>query len=233
MSTARRTFGEGPLSRATALLYTLLVVEGLLVVTTLPTLVAVTLLERDASNVPLAALSALPLAPAVAAALTALRAERDVLDLHPATAFWHGYRRDVAQVLALWVPALAVLTVIGINLTHLDAGGVPPAWAIPLWAIGLATTLWTANAITISSQFAFRTRDVARLAVFFLFTTPGVTLGTAGVLALSAIVVTLTSEAVLLLAGSIVAGLLLVVTRPMAARVERDFVAHEEDADGA
>jgi len=225
MPTTRRTFGEGPLSRATALVYTLLVVEGMLVVTTGPTLVVLTLLERDASNVPLVTLAAVPLGPAVAAALTALRAPRDITDLRPAAEFWRGYRRDARQVLALWVPALLVLTVVAVNLAHLDAGGVPRAWAVPLWVIGVVAALWAVDATTIVSQFAFRSRDVARLSLWFLLAAPGVTLGVLGVLMTAAVVVTLSSEAVLLLGGSLFTGMLLLVTRPLAARVERDFVA--------
>ena len=225
MPTAQRTFGSGPLSRTAALLYTLLVVETLLVVTTAPTLVALTLLSRDASNVPLAALAAVPVGPAISAALAALRGPRDVADLHPGGAFWRAYRRDAPQVLALWVPALAVTTIIGVNLTHLDAGGVPRAFAVPLSVIGTATVLWALNAIAITSRFAFRTRDVARLAWFFLFVTPGVTLGTAGVLLMAAVLVVETSEAVLVLAASGFAALLLLVGRPMTDRIQRDFVA--------
>ena len=72
MAGARRQFGEGPLSRATAVVYTLLVVEFLLLLTTAPGFILFILLDRDASNVPLAAACALPLGPAFSAALYAL-----------------------------------------------------------------------------------------------------------------------------------------------------------------
>ena len=68
----RPGFGEGPLSRAAALVYTLIVVELLLLATTLPGLVPLVLLARDVSNAPLAALCLLPLGPALSAALYAL-----------------------------------------------------------------------------------------------------------------------------------------------------------------
>jgi len=223
--TSQRTFGEGPLSRVTALVHTHLVVEALLVLTTAPTLVALTLLRRDASNVPLAALAAVPVGPALAAALGALRRPRDIADLRPFATFWRSYRRDAPQVLALWVPALVVLTIIGVNLTHLDAAGVPRAWAVALAAIGVVTVLWAVNVIVIASGFAFRARDVARLAWFCLVATPGVTLGTTGVLLMAGVLVVVTSEAVLVLAGSVVAALLLLVSRPLAERIQRDFVA--------
>ncbi|MFG3300376.1 hypothetical protein [Micromonospora chersina] len=78
-------FGEGPLSRAAALVHTLLVVELLLVLTTAPGLVALALLDRDVSNLPLVALCAVPLGPALSAAVYALHHQRpDLTDLHPA-----------------------------------------------------------------------------------------------------------------------------------------------------
>src|SRR4051812_29804719 len=64
---AGRQFGVGPLARAAAFVHTLLVVELLLLATTVPGLVPLVLLDRDASNVPLAAACALPLGPAVSA----------------------------------------------------------------------------------------------------------------------------------------------------------------------
>src|SRR3712207_5924688 len=93
---ARAQFGEGPLSRAAAFVYTLLVIEVLLVVTSLPGIVPLLLLQRDASNVPLAALCAVPFGPALSAAVFALRHRRlDLTDLKPAIAFWRGYRLNL------------------------------------------------------------------------------------------------------------------------------------------
>lgn len=119
-------FGAGPLSRIAALVYTLLVVEGLLLAATLPGLVPLVLLDRDASNVPLAAACALPLGPALSAAVYALhRRSRDITDLRPAAAFWRGYRMNVLDVLRMWVPWLLLLTVIGVSLANFSAARVP------------------------------------------------------------------------------------------------------------
>jgi hypothetical protein len=69
---ATREFGTGPLSRACALVYTLLVTEGLFLLATVPGLVPLLLLDRDASNLPLDALCLVPAGPAASAALFAL-----------------------------------------------------------------------------------------------------------------------------------------------------------------
>jgi hypothetical protein len=223
---ADRRLGEGPLARAAVLVYTLLIVELLLVLTTAPSLVLLILLDRDASNLPLAAACALPLGPALSAALYALaRVRLDLTDLKPGTAFWHGYKINLAGVLRIWIPFLLVLTVLGVNLTHLDTAGVPTWWAVLLALLATATTLWAANALVVTSLFAFRAGDVARLAAYFLFHKAGVTLGTACLLVVAIGLTLISSEAVLLLFAALFAAGLLLTARPMTTEVEERFTA--------
>ncbi|GIG92258.1 DUF624 domain-containing protein [Plantactinospora endophytica] len=220
-------FGTGPLSRAMALVYSLLVVELLLVLTTLPGLLPLLLLlDRDASNLPLVALCLLPVGPAVSAALYALRHHRpDLADLRPAALFWRGYRANVRGVLAIWLPWLLWLTVVGLNLNNFGAAGVPGWWRVPLLLVALGVTLWGINALVITSLFTFRIRDVARLALHFLGHAPGVTLGNACLLVVAAGIVWLSSEAVLGLLGSVLTLALLRNSRPLVGKVEEEFTA--------
>jgi hypothetical protein len=223
---AARQFGEGPLSRIAALVYTLLVVELQLLAAVLPGLVPLVLLDRDASNVPLVAACALPLGPAISAALYALnRRSRDITDIKPAAAFWRGYRMNLSGVLRVWVPWLVFLTVLGVNLANFSASNLPGWWAVLLVLVTAAAVLWMANALVITSLFAFRAVDIARLAAYFLVRRPGVTLGNAGVLLVVAGVIYLASEAVLALLGSILAMMLLLTCRPMITDVHEEFVA--------
>jgi uncharacterized membrane protein YesL len=220
-----RQFGEGPLSRISALVYTLLVVELQLLAAVLPGLVPLVLLDRDASNVPVAAACALPLGPAVSAALYALhRRSRDITDLKPAAAFWRGYRMNFAGVMRVWVPWLAFLTIVGVNLASFSATDLPAWWAVLLVLIAVAASLWVANALVITSLFAFRAMDIARLAAYFLGRRPAVTVGNAGLLVAAAGVTYLASEAVLALLGSILAMMLLATCRPMITEVHEEFV---------
>jgi len=220
-------FGDGPLSRAVAAVYTLLVVEALLLATTAPGLVALLLLDRDAGNAPLAALCALPVGPALSAALYAMHHRgRDVTDLRPAAAFWRGYRTNLRDSLRVWAPYLAWLTVVALGLGVAGApGGAPAWWSTLLVLVSVAAALWLANALVISSLFAFRGVDVARLAAYFLVRTPGVTLGTAGLLVAAVAVTVLSSEGVLALLGSLLAAALVRTARPMIAMVRQEFTA--------
>jgi uncharacterized membrane protein YesL len=225
-SGSQRHFGEGPLARAVALVYNLLVVELLLLVATVPGLVALVLLDRDASNIPLAAACALPLGPALSAALYALHhRRRDLTDLRPAAAFWHGYRINFVGALQIWVPWLVWLTIVAVNLAHFTAAGVPGWWAVLLVVVAVAGTLAAVNALVVTSLFAFRATDVVRLAVSYLGRTPGVTLGSACLLVVAAAVTAVSSEAVLALLGSVLAAALLRTCRPMIDEIRRDFTA--------
>jgi uncharacterized membrane protein YesL len=225
-ASARRHFGNGPLSQVAALVYTLLVIEFLFLVTTLPGLVPLVLLTADSSNLPLVAACALPVGPAVSAALYALRHRSgDLTDLHPAAAFWRGYRLNFLGSLKFWVPCLAWLAIIGLNLANFGAANVPGWWAALLVTVGIGVALWLGNALVITSLFSFRTVDIARLALLFLGRTPGVTLGNACLLALAGLLTAVTSEAVLVLLGSVFVLMLLLTSRRMITAIQKDFTA--------
>ncbi len=222
----QRHFGNGPLSQGAALIYTLLVVELLVLLTSLPGLVPLVLLSADSSNIPLAAACALPLGPALSAALYALRRRSgDLTDLHPAAAFWRGYRLNFLGSLKIWVPGLAWLAIIGLNLANFGAADVPGWWAGLLIAIAIAVALWVANALMITSLFTFRTVDIARLALLFLARTPAVTLGNACLVVLAALLTAMTSEVVLILLASVLALVFLLSSRRMITGIEEEFTA--------
>ncbi|MGA4987571.1 hypothetical protein [Nonomuraea bangladeshensis] len=219
-------FGEGPLSRAAALIYTLMVVEAMFLLAAAPGLAALTLLGGDASNVPLAALCALPLGPALSAALYALRRRsRDLADLRPAAAFWRGYRANAAGALKIWAPWLAGVAVVGTTLANFGAAGVPGWWAGLLVLVVLGGLLWAGNALVITSLFAFRAVDVARLASYFLLRHPKAALANTSLLVVAAGVTMIGTELLTALLASAFAAALLRNSRPVIAEVEERFTA--------
>jgi hypothetical protein len=207
------------LARATGLIHRLLVVELLLLLTTVPTLAALTLLDRAAGNAPLAAVAAIPLGPAASAALYALRHGAD----EPAAAFWRGYRGNALPVLKLWLPLLAWLAVLAVNLAHFSSAGVPRWWGVLLVTVAVLIALWALNALVITALFTFRTVDAARLALHYL--PRGATLGNAGLLVAAGGVTLLASEAVAALFGSVLAAALLWNSRGMTAEIRERFTA--------
>ncbi|SCL13684.1 Protein of unknown function, DUF624 [Micromonospora nigra] len=225
MSTAAgHQVGDGPLSRAAALVYTLLVVELLLLVGAAPGLVALVALDRHVSNLPLVALCAVPLGPALSAAVYTLHHQHpDTTDLHPWRRFRRGYRANLGGALLVCVPLLLWLTVIAVNLAHLPVAGVPGWWAVPLALVGVSVTLVGANALVITSLFTFRRRDVVRLAGYFLVRCPGGTLTNACLLAGTVGLTVLTSEAVVAALGSVLVLAVLRGSAPMVAAIRKEF----------
>lgn len=219
-------FGTGPLSRAAALLHTLLTVEALFLATAAPGLAGLLALGPDPANLPLAAVCVLPLGPAVSAALYALHhRSRDLTDLHPARAFRRGLRLNAWPALRLWAPLSAWLTVIVFTLTHFAATGLPVWWAMLLGVIGVACLLWGAHALVITSLFTFRARDTARLAAYFLLRRRRVTLAAASLLGLAAgLTVVLTEALTVLLAAPLLLSLLQ-SSRPVIVETQEDFTA--------
>jgi hypothetical protein len=225
-NTAGQPFGTGPLARVSALIYTLLVTEGLFLVTAAPGLVLLLLLDRDASNLPLDALCLVPVGPAVSAALFALhRRQSDLADLTPAAEFRRGYRLNAAGALRVFVPWLVMLTMVAMALAHRAAGGIPGWWRVLLVVIAVAGTLWLVNALVITSLFAFRTVDVARLAAYFLGRTPLATLGNVGILLGAALITAYGTEALTALLVSALCLLLLNSSRATIEHVRKDFTA--------
>jgi hypothetical protein len=174
----------------------------------------------------LVALCAVPLGPALSAAVYALHHRRnDITDLAPAAAFARGYRANLFGALAIWMPALAWLTVVAVTLANFSAAGVPGWWAVLLVVIAAGVALWTVVALVVTSLFAFRTRDVARLAVFFLGAAPGVTVGVACLLVVAVGVTLLLSEVVLLVAAPLFVLALLRTCAPLVGRIHAEFTA--------
>ncbi|HEX3514876.1 MAG TPA: hypothetical protein VHT26_12835 [Trebonia sp.] len=223
---ATREFGAGPLAKFSALVYTLLVTEGLFLLTTVPTLVLVLLLDHSASNLPLEALCLVPVGPAASAALFALhKRQSDLGQLSPAASFWRGYKLNAAGALKVFVPWLFVMTMVAMTLAHRAASHLPAWWVALLAVIALLATLWLLNALVITSLFAFRTSDVARLSTWFLGRTPMVTLGNVGIGVIAAVVTAYGTEAVTVLAGSVLCFLLLGNSSKLIALVHKDFIA--------
>ncbi|WP_328917454.1 MULTISPECIES: hypothetical protein [unclassified Streptomyces] len=223
-SAARREFGEGPLSRAAALVYSLLALEVLLLVSNAPGLVLLGLLDRDAGNLPLAAACALPAGPAWSAALYAWHHRgRDLADLHPARAYWRGYRINWREVLKVWAPWLAAMALIGTVLTHPDEAGVPGWWTGLLAVVAAVSALWVTNAVVITSLFTFKAVDTARLAGYFLVRSVRGTAGHLCVLAAAVAVTAAGAQTVPLLLASVLTAATLLNCRPMTAEIREEF----------
>ena len=227
-----RQFGDGVLFRFTNHVYWLIATEFYFVVASLPFIVALLFLYRDPSNAILYAIAGTFLGPALAATLHCVRKIMREKDLDPTRDFLRGYRLNVTDTLKYWVPAVAVLTILLLNLRFLETRGsdVDAALQIVVLVVALFGALWLMNMMVISTSFTFRLRDLARLSVFYIGASLKTTLGNLAALFLAGVLLFLTSDWVLLLCGSLFVYLCALSTEDLVARVQARFTA---PADGA
>lgn len=222
--------GRGPLSRGSAVVYWFVVLEALFALTTVPALAGLLFLERHWSNLPLAAALLIPVGPAVGASLFAWRRFADDRDLKPARHFWRGYRVSGPDALRVWVPSLAVLTVLAVNLANLWVTDAPEVFAIAGAVVAALALIWTAHALTVASLYTFRWRDVARMGVYFLFAAPLASLGVLSLAVLGGAVVYLAGDWLVVLLGSVFTFLLWRNQQRVVTTVARRFVEGAPEA---
>jgi hypothetical protein len=202
-----------------------LAVGALLLLATAPTVILLALLAGEGGGAPaaLAVLSTVFVGPALSATLYALGDKARDDGLAPVAAFVKGYRLNVADVLKLWVPALAVLAVL--TFTLVNQAGQAPAWAIGV-GIGAVVIIVLAlvQCTVIASFFVFRAADVAKLGLYFLGRLPRVSLLVLVLLAVAAAVAFFMAPVVLAILGVLWAAALLQIERPMLAEVRLRFI---------
>ncbi|WP_402462512.1 glycosyltransferase [Isoptericola aurantiacus] len=221
----RAGFGEGVLSRVAERVYWYAATGVLTTLGTAPTLVLLMLLDRSSGNALLVPLCLVPAVPCWSAGLFALHARAAADGPAPARAFVRGLRLGTRDVLALWVPALAVLGVVATSMAHPEAAGIGGAYAVVLGAVGLGVALWALEALVLATLLSLRTRDVARLALYYLARRPGVTVGVLALLVVAAGTVWFAGEAVLAVLAVVWLGFLRRTTRPVVADAVRRFTA--------
>jgi len=194
--------GSGILSRVAAVVYWFLVLELSVVLASSPGLLALPFLARDAGNAPLFGLCFVPVAPAVSAAVFAWRVFLTDRDLSPARHFLRGYRLNCLDVLRWWVPTVAFLSMLGFTLANLHLAGVPNGYGLLLILVAVGVLTWSAHALVLSSTLVLRTRDIARLAVYYLAARPAVTVGVLALTVTAGGLVVLVSDWALLLLAS-------------------------------
>ncbi len=194
-----------------------------LILTCAPTAAVTALLAATSQNLVLFVLAQLPVAPALAAGLSAVRGWRADTTAGPFALFWRGYRGTIADVLRWWGPALLVSVVLGVNIAY--AGAVAGGLTLRPVSIVIAALLLLCCGylLVITAYFSFRTRDAVRIAVLQLFRQWRVTLGMISMLVVAVAVLYLgTAVALLVLAWAFVS-LLELVARPTTVEVMDRF----------
>ena len=217
---------EGDLTRTTNGVYRHLALAVWLIVFCAPSVAVVMMLAPVASNAMLFVWAQVPVAPALAAGLYSVRRWREEGDGSPFLLFAHGLRVNTWDVLRWWVPALAVGSILAFNIFSGWAVDALGAATRPVSiVIGVLLILVCGHALVLTSAFSFRTRDVARIAVYLLAAQWRTTLAFVSLLIVAGAVTYLGSEAVLVLSAWVFVSVLELISRPTVTAIKMRFTA--------
>lgn len=183
--------GDGPFGRAVSGFVWGAGLTGLLVLADLPLVAAALLLRPDPSLAWLVALAAVPLGPALSAALYAVREHHVDPELGVTRAFGRGYRLGWRDASALWVPLCALGAVAAPTGAGARAAGVPPLVTGIATGAGVLLAVLVLHALALRTFYRLPAAHAVRLGASFLVTRWRASLGTlllvAGALAVAAL----------------------------------------------
>ncbi|WP_457965901.1 DUF624 domain-containing protein [Arthrobacter sp. D1-29] len=236
MAQKKAEYGSGPLFRAAGVVYGVMMAGVLLVLANVLLVLAPLLISLAGGSTVLAAgvvaAALVPVGPSLVAAAYAFNRLLAGEETGVFRDFLRGYRRNVRQALAVWLPYLAVMAVVVLNLLLLpgtfDAGnpGLAAARA-GLLVLGLLVATAGVTAMLLVSRFAFRVRDIHRLSLYCLGAQKRVSLGNAGILFISAFLLTASTAGLLIFIAGPVMFLICLNSRPLLAFIEAKFTLRE------
>ena len=236
MAQKKAEYGSGPLFRAAGVVYGVMVADVLLVLANILLVLAPLLVALSAGSVMLAAVMVLvafvPVGPSLVAAAYAFNRLLAGEDTGVFRDFVRGYRANVRQALAVWVPYVAVLAAVVVNLMLLpgtfDAGNPAQSAArVGLLGLGLLVATAGVTAMLLLSRFTFRTRDLYRLSLYCLGAQKRVSLGNAGILFITAFLLTATTAGLLIVIAGPLMYLICLNSRPLLKFIEGKFTVQE------
>ncbi|MEJ1178929.1 MULTISPECIES: DUF624 domain-containing protein [unclassified Pseudarthrobacter] len=235
MAQKKAEYGSGPLFRAAGAVYGVMVADALLVLANLLLVLAPVLASLAGGSALLAALlvvAFVPVGPSLVAAAYAFNRLLAGEETGVFRDFVRGYRTNFRQALAVWVPYVAVLAAVVVNLLLLpgtfDAGNPAPSAArVGLLGLGLLVATAGVTAMLLLSRFTFRTRDVYRLSLYCLGAQKRVSLGNAGILFITAFLLTATTAGLLIFVAGLAMFLVCLNSRPLLTLIEARFTVQE------
>lgn len=235
MAQKKAEYGSGPLFMAARVVYGVMVADALLVLANLLLVLAPVLASLAGGSALLAALlvvAFVPVGPSLVAAAYAFNRLLAGEDTGVFRDFVRGYRTNFRQALAVWVPYVAVLAAVVVNLLLLpgtfDAGNPAPSAArVGLLGLGLLVATAGVTAMLLLSRFTFRTRDLYRLSLYCLGAQKRVSLGNAGILFITAFLLTATTAGLLIFVAGLAMFLVCLNSRPLLTLIEARFTVQE------
>lgn len=240
MEQKKAEYGSGPLFRAATTVHGVMVADALLVLSNIVVVLAPVLVSLAGGSALLAAgaqlglvfLAFVPVGPSLVAAAYAFNRLLAGEETGVFRDFVRGYRANFRQALAAWLPYVAMLAAVVVNLLLLpgtpDAGSPALSVArIGLLGLGLLVATAGVTAMLLLARFTFRVRDLYRLSLYSLCAQKRVSLGTAGILFITAFLLTVTTAGLMLVIAGPVVYLICLNSRPLLRFIEQKFTVQK------
>jgi|SRR5690625_160674 len=226
----KREFGEGLLSTFTNFVYWLMVLNVYFILTNIVFLFFFLALEPSFSNIILYFLALIPTGPSISALYYSTAKLVKEKEISPTKDFFHGYKINVIDSLKLWLPALTVLFIIVVDLQYFYAKATTFNQVLAgIFFVALVFILiLLLYVFPINAQFKFRIRDIYRLSVYYVFKTMRVTTGNIAILFLTAFIMFVTSDFIILFLASLVCYILTLNNQAAMEDVKLNFVKEDK-----
>lgn len=227
---SKREFGEGALTTFTNYVYWLMILNFYFILTNIVFLFFFLALEPSFSNIILYFLALIPTGPSISALYYATAKLVKEKEISPTKDFFYGYKINFKDTLKLWLPALLVLLIIIVDLQYFYAKATTFNQVLAgIFFVALVIILiLLLYVFPINAQFKFRIRDIYRLSVYYVFKTIRVTTGNIAILFLTAFIMFMTSDFIILFMASLVCYLLTLNNQAAMEDVKLNFVKDNE-----
>lgn len=207
--------GDGRFGRALTAFTWGLGLTALLTAANLPVVLLGLLLDPAPGLVWLVVLALLPLGPALAAGLYAVRAHYVTPDVPVARAFARGYAVNWRDAAVLTVPVCLLGGVVALVATSGRDAGVPAVASGLAGGIGVLAVVTALHALALRTFFRLALADAVQAAAFYLVTRWRASLGTLVLVVGAAVVATAASDLLLTLLAGVWVWLWYRTTAPM------------------
>ncbi|MDQ0205470.1 YesL family protein [Alkalicoccobacillus murimartini] len=230
MNTPReQEFGAGFLFQFTNRVYWLLILNFCFVLANGLFLFFVMSLQPDLSNVIFYYLALIPSGPAIAALLYATLKLIQENEESPFRDFIHAYKVNFKDTLKFWIPIVTFLCISIVNINYLSNQStvLSEIMTMALFMVILFLSVLTIQMFIINAKLTFKTKDLFRVAIYSSFKNIKITAGNAAIMFLFWVLLSSTSDFLLLFLGSVLAYLIMLNSRALLRSIEDQF-CHKE-----
>ncbi|WP_251549787.1 YesL family protein [Neobacillus muris] len=223
-------FGEGKFFGIANLIYGLLMTNIYFVFSNILFLFFFMALQPSISNLTIYFLALIPTGPAISALFYSLGKLIREKELSPLRDFFYGYKINFKDTLKFWLPFLAVLFILLVDLHYFNSKGsiLYLILSVVFLVAIIVLLVLTLNAFLINAGFVFRTKDLWKLSVYYSFKKRKVTFGNIGIVIITLFLSAVTTDFLVVLAASLIGYVFLVNSKDLLEDIQQNFCKPED-----